>query len=107
MTRQQAKEIALKHCKPFTRHSFDRWVFPVIRNMPQGSLLQDLVSVQPMSEPPPGQEGYVYAPYIPLYVTRDFTWRDRIGFKWRMFKRRLSRMFNRRIRACRRSPAFL
>lgn len=31
--------------------SFDKWMFPAIRNMPSTGVLTELVSVQPMTEP--------------------------------------------------------
>ncbi len=31
--------------------SFDKWVFPIIRNMPSTDVLTELVSVQPMTGP--------------------------------------------------------
>ena len=50
MTRESAKRIALSHCKPFTE-PFSRWMLPVIANMAQGALIDDLMDVQPMQEP--------------------------------------------------------
>lgn len=50
MTREQAKRIALKHCRPF-RVPFDQWILPVIANMNHHANSVDIVSVQPMSEP--------------------------------------------------------
>lgn len=54
MTRAEAKKLALSKCKPFLRHAFDRWMAPVIRNMPTHSVIDELVAVQPMQEPSPG-----------------------------------------------------
>jgi len=51
MTREQAKRIALKMCKPFVQ-PFYRWIFPIIRNInPQDNLMDQLVAVQPMQQP--------------------------------------------------------
>jgi|OpeIllAssembly_1097287.scaffolds.fasta_scaffold220828_2 hypothetical protein len=32
---------------------FDKWIFPVIANMPQHNLMEQLVAVQPMAQPAP------------------------------------------------------
>lgn len=71
MTRQEAKELALKHCKPFFHHAFDRWVFPAIRSIQAAPLLSEIMSVQPMSEPS-GEMFYL-----------DFVYDS----KWERFKR--------------------
>lgn len=31
---------------------FDKWIFPIIKRMPEGGLLDQLIAVQPMQEPP-------------------------------------------------------
>lgn len=47
-------------------HDFSTWIFPVIRTMPVGSILETLISVQPMSQP----VGEIfYADYVPLVQT--------------------------------------
>lgn len=91
MTRQEAKELALKHCKPFLRHSFESWILPVIHNMaaPPHELIDDIMAVQPMSLPS-SQVFYMYIVY---------------NSRWERFKRWIKswlRTFRRRrlCRAC-------
>jgi hypothetical protein len=37
--------------KKFSKASFDKWTFPVIKNMPSSNLVDSLVAVQPMDGP--------------------------------------------------------
>ncbi|MGV0949281.1 MAG: hypothetical protein ACOYB3_01320 [Azonexus sp.] len=80
MTRDQAKRIALKICKPFyADNGFTRWIFPVIRNVnPADNLIESLVSVQPMSAPAS----------TTFYL--DFVYDSR----WERFKRFIRGLFN-------------
>ena len=60
MTKEQAKKIALKICKPFYHdNGFARWIFPVIRNMHSQDLLTDLIAVAPMQELMPSEIFYL------------------------------------------------
>jgi hypothetical protein len=82
MTRDQAKRIALKICKPFNQvGDFGRWIFPVIRNVPVADLVAaDLVAVQPMSDPSPDSTMF--------YM--DFVYNSR----WERFKRFVKGLLN-------------
>lgn len=89
MTREQAKRIALKHCRPFLM-PFDRWILPVIASMNHHANIADIMSVQPMSEPS-GEMFY-------LDFRRD-SW-------WEKFKRwvRWHLLVRTRRKVCRRCP---
>jgi len=83
MTREQAKRIALKICKPFyADNGFSRWIFPVIRNMSENDVIGQLVALQPMQEPAPSKIFYLDS----IYASR-----------WERFKRWLRKRFRWKI----------
>lgn len=66
------KRVTPRAVRPFVP-GFDKWVFPIIRHMPETDMIDQIIGVQPMMKPSPGLMLYLDFKYKkPSLWTRIF-----------------------------------
>ena len=74
--------------KPISIQDFSRWVFPPIKNMGVTTLIQDIASVQPMTEPIKLSEPFLWRKVWWACCRAAYGTKDRIRFVRFLFQRK-------------------